>query len=708
MRPGRFVPAMFALFLLGVGAPLLAQESAEGLYQAALYQEEVQGNLQRAIDQFGRILVRFPENRTVGAKAQLHIGLCYEKLGQQEAQQAYRRVIADFPEHAVEVAAARERLAGIERSAAERHPQPTFERIEIPTMPRAGGVLSPDGTRLAFVSDGTVWTVPLRGGAVEGLAGEPTRVGNLDDARSYLGGLSWSGDGRWIAVNGEGEIHVLSVDGGETRVVPVPDRGSHAYSYRLSLSPDGGTLAFSALREGQIEGLNETEKRIIYTVPTTGGDPRPVTDMWGRMPAFSPDGRFIAYVSARQPIEGDWGSDLWIVPAQGGTPSKIATSDPGRFRGPVWAPTGDYLAVNHEPGKNNFSRELWIVSTEAERSNSPVVKVPLPGSAWDMPAGWTSDGRIGVFTRTPSDYGAVYTVAAEGGKAGRVSPEGGWPEYLRWSPDGDRLLAHWMPNEGDSVPSGGRSAIVSIPAGGGSVSNIPLAWGREISVGVGFDISPDGERLVFMGGPPPTARPGPEDANIWTAFVDGRALTQLTAAPRYDAFPCWSPDGRWIAFIRLLAEDFDHANVYLMSSAGGEARQLTADVDSVAVGAIAFSPDGKMVAFFSDHAIKAIPVEGGAPRILHQIEGPLPFPELSWSPDGSRMAYTSSRAAGKIRVTSLATGRSVELSTGLPPDMRYMYVAWSPDGRKIAFVASQPERHQFWLISDFLPKEAVR
>ena len=706
LRTVSIVGALGALLLWA--RPLLAQQSAEELYQAALYQEEVQGNLQRAIDQFGRILVQFSDNRAVGAKAQLHIGLCYEKLGQQEAQQAYRRVIADFPEHVTEVAVAKERLAGIERSEAERHPQPTFEEIRIPTMPRAGGVLSPDGTRLAFVSDGAVWTVPLRGGAVEGLAGEPTQVGNLDDAGSYFGGLSWSADGRWIAVNGEGKVYVLPVDGGETRVVPMPERGSHAYSYRLSLSPDGGTLAFTALRKGQVEGLNETEKRIVYTVPTTRGEPRPVTDMWGRMPAFSPDGRSIAYVSARQPAEGEWGSDLWVVPAEGGIPVEIATSDPGRFRGPIWSPNGNYLAVNYEPGKNNFSQELWIISAEPKGSKSPIVKLTLPSTAWDMPAGWTSDGRLGVFTSTPSDYGAAYIVSAGGGKAGRVSPEGGWPEYLRWSPDGNRLLANWMPNEGDSVPSAPMSAIVSIPAGGGQVSKTPLAWGRDISMGVGFDISPDGKRLVFMGGPPPTARPGPEDANIWTSSVEGRGLTQLTAAPRYDAYPCWSPDGRWIAFIRLLAEDVDHANIYLMPSTGGEARQLTADGDSVAVAAIAFSPDGKTVAFFSEDAIKAVPVEGGRPRVLQRIGGPSTFRELSWSPDGSRLAYTENPRVGKIRVASLSTGRNEELSTGLPPDMRYSHVAWSPDGKKIAFVASQPERNQFWLISDFLPKEGAR
>ncbi|MCG6957215.1 MAG: tetratricopeptide repeat protein [Gemmatimonadetes bacterium] len=704
-RMVRTVSAVVAIGALLLWAqPLLAQQSAEELYQAALYQEEVQGDLQRAIDQFGRILVQFRDNRAVGARAQLHIGLCYEKLGQQEAQQAYRRVIADFPEHAAEVAVARERLAGIERSAAERHPQPTFEKIEIPTMPR-GGVLSPDGTRLAFVSERAVWTVPVRGRVAPGLAGSPVRIAALEDVWDNCGNLSWSGDGRWIAANGDSVVYVVPSEGGEPRVVPMPGRGSHAYAYRVSLSPDGGTLAFSALREGQIEGLNETEKRIIYTVPTTGGKPRAVTDIWGRMPAFSPDGRTIAFVSTHQPPEGDWSSELWTVPTEGGQPTKIAASNPGRFRGPVWSPDGDDLAVNYEPGKNNFSRELWVIRVNSGETEGPIAKIRLPETSWTMPAGWTPDGRLAVFTRTPFSYGSAYEVPASGGKAGRLTPEGGYPLYLEWSPGGERLFFVWNSAEGgDSIPNERAATIASVPAAGGPVSSVPLPWGREVNVGVGLDVSPDGNRVVFMGVRPDlgAVRPGPEDVGIWTAGLDGRDLAQLTEGPWFDAFPAWSPDGHQIAFIRLLQDNSNRANVCMVPAAGGEIRQITTDADTVRVGNIDFSPDGQSVAFFSRRAIETVPVAGGPARVIQRVEKFGSFPELSWSPDGARIAYTNAQG-GDIRVATLATGRAVELSTGLSPEIRYSSAAWSPDGRRIAFIAATPERDDFWLISDFMP-----
>lgn len=81
-------------------------------------------------------------------KAQLQIGICYEKLGMKEAQTAYRQVIDKYPKQTDVVAAARERLAGIERSLAELNRHPKFRKIEIATKPQ-NGVLSPEGDKQA-------------------------------------------------------------------------------------------------------------------------------------------------------------------------------------------------------------------------------------------------------------------------------------------------------------------------------------------------------------------------------------------------------------------------------------------------------------------------------------------------------------------------------------------------------------------------------
>jgi Tol biopolymer transport system component len=120
-------------------------------------------------------------------------------------------------------------------------------------------------------------------------------------------------------------------------------------------------------------------------------------------------------------------------------------------------------------------------------------------------------------------------------------------------------------------------------------------------------------------------------------------------------------------------------------------------------GAIAFSPDGERIAFFSGGAIKTIPIEGGrTATLVDEIESSR-HSQLAYSPDGSKVAHN---AGGKIWITPLATGVPEELRAGLPEDARLSEFGWSPDGEKIAFMASIGGEPEFFLISDFLPSNA--
>jgi tetratricopeptide (TPR) repeat protein len=114
MKPRRVITAVLALALVSAASGY-AQQTAEDLYQAGLYQEEVQGNLESAIDIYERILQDFPNNRPVAAKALMHIGLCHEKLGSREAQRAYERLLRDYADQTEMVTRARTRLASASR-----------------------------------------------------------------------------------------------------------------------------------------------------------------------------------------------------------------------------------------------------------------------------------------------------------------------------------------------------------------------------------------------------------------------------------------------------------------------------------------------------------------------------------------------------------------------------------------------------------------
>jgi Tol biopolymer transport system component len=465
----------------------------------------------------------------------------------------------------------------------------------------------------------------------------------------------------------------------------------------VSLSPDGQKLAVSALELGTREEVPESHWRYIYSIPTQGGEPQQISSGWGRLPAFSPDGEFVAYVGYRE--RGDWqenteglryDGDLWVAPSAGGTPVKLADVD-GRLRGPVWSPDGRFIAAHHESGETNDSKEIWVfpLSPDVSSAGEPA-KIALPRSSWDMVSGWTPDGELGVFIQSEL-HEAIYTVPASGGKAVQVMPDGQWPLYPRWSPDGERIYFRGV-------------TVQYVPAAGGEPVEVPVQaerWLVSRVPGGGLNVSPDGGRIVVSAYQEPYD--AEEGVDVWAIPLDGGRPTQLTSDGSFEGYPCWSPDGKWVAFTDWYekSEDEGFMAIYTVPAGRGEIRQLTSESDSVRRRAIACSPDGERIAFFSGGAIKTIRLDGEEPEVLVTEVQSGGQSDLVWSPDGAKIAYSG---AGKIWIASVDGGEPEELRTGLPEGTGHGTFSWSPDGEKIAFVGSIGGEPEFWLISDFLPE----
>ncbi len=274
-----------------------SQETAGQLYEKALYLEEGKGELQLAIKLYQQILNQYPDDREVRAKAQLHIGMCKEKLGLKEAIDAYQKVIDNYPEFQNEVSVAKQNLKRLSNVLDETLKKPKFRKIRIPTKITWNTRLSPDGQKLTLASDGKLWFIPLSGKLGTEFSGVPVKL-NTGDLEIEWCGLAWSGDGKWIAFNdkeymrneeleGKQGIHIVSAEGGEPKKVIENWRDVRTINYRISLSPQGKTLAFSSV---------EGNKQHIYTISTDGGVPKLLVDSLAREPVFSPDGKMIAYV----------------------------------------------------------------------------------------------------------------------------------------------------------------------------------------------------------------------------------------------------------------------------------------------------------------------------------------------------------------------------------------------------------------------------
>ncbi len=162
--------------------------------------------------------------------------------------------------------------------------QPHFRKIRIPTKP-GNGVLSPDGKKLAFVSKGSIWVVPVHGKVSPDIAGEPVMLPGTEGAWHW--GMRWSADGKWIAYNtlpSEDHVGICIVPSSGGKVKRIVNRyraGVSIHNYLLSLSPDGKVVAFTS---------DEKEKIQLFTVNVEGGDVNQLTEDGGTQPAFSPNG----------------------------------------------------------------------------------------------------------------------------------------------------------------------------------------------------------------------------------------------------------------------------------------------------------------------------------------------------------------------------------------------------------------------------------
>jgi Tol biopolymer transport system component len=729
--------AVVTLSLTMICSGRVLAQSGNDLYQQALVKERVEADVQGAIELYQHIITEFAEDRPLAAKALVQMGECYEKLGQQEAREAYLRVIREYGDQVAQVALARERLAALSSEPEEPSPGPSFRKIEIASKPQ-NGVLSPDGARLAFASEGSIWILPLQGNVTPDMAGEPTRLTASMGAWNSTDLLAWSGNGERIAFSaapeGPEEIYVVSVATGELRKIPGNHfRGNKHYDYRLSLSPDGGTLAYVHMeREGSTPDCPAGDL-FVHTIPVEGGELTRLAPVCTREPTFSPDGKHVAYIRLlRDPSDPERTfKQLWVAPVAGGTPELLL--DSAQVRGPVWSADGRMIAVLADGEPDSRSQSVWVASFPPETGQPrTLTRFRLPRRSDGLLAGWTPDEKLGVFLRSER-HQAVYTARVDGGKAVQLTPDAPESYFPRWSPDGAAIVfTSLLHSDGDRWNVVERSVadtlstetmeredylfgLVSIPSGGGPMTPIRITGDSRVIPGVppggGIHVSPDGKTILFAGilyhEGEPGSRPKPE-VDIWTVPWKGGEPTRLVKSTLQDRWPCWSPDGKRVAFLRyeFVEKGLYAVNIHVIPVEGGEPNRITSNADSVDHADIGYSPDGSRIAFFStDGAIKAVPSDGGKPEVLIPEVPQAGRHRLAWSPDGRRIAYT---AAGKIWLASVMDGESVELQTGLQPGTRYGDFGWSPDGEKLTFLATRGGEAELWLVSDFLPASARR
>ena len=127
MKALNLIAAVVVLVFAAVPQPVSAQDQAA--FEKALLLEEAQARYQEAISAY-QVIVDGSEDPALAAQAQLHIGICYEKLGLEQAKLAYQKVIDDYPAQTEIVVLAKEKLSRLEAPPQPKEPASTEFQLQ--------------------------------------------------------------------------------------------------------------------------------------------------------------------------------------------------------------------------------------------------------------------------------------------------------------------------------------------------------------------------------------------------------------------------------------------------------------------------------------------------------------------------------------------------------------------------------------------------
>jgi len=412
----------------------------------------------------------------------------------------------------------------------------------------------------------------------------------------------------------------------------------------------------------------------------------------------------------------------WLLrrPASGPPETVVpVTTYPGSELYPSFSPDGKQIAFSWN-GESGDNRDIYVKLV----GETNALRLTTDPAADTFPV-WAPDGKRIAFRRA-GPHSGIYTVSPLGGAEQKLS-DFATSYQMSWSPDGK-----WLAVSSDEPTS----AIFLLPAEGGEarrVSNPKAPWfDRSVS------FSPDGRQLAYAGctgtllcdvfiqdlNPAYVPRGSARRitsrnvamagltwsrdgrsviysgsglvgllAYLWRVGIDGgRPPQRLEIAGPNVYYPAVSTAGNRLVFSRYL-EDYDIWRYRV----GGAAEPLI--VSSLSEFNPQFSPDGSRIAFSSDRSAEAMEIwvaqaDGSKPvQMTHNLGRYQGTPR--WSPDGRWIAFDSQGQDGirHIYVMDASGGRPRRIS----PEASGEFVPfWSQDGKWIYFCSNRTGRNEIW------------
>jgi eukaryotic-like serine/threonine-protein kinase len=457
----------------------------------------------------------------------------------------------------------------------------------------------------------------------------------------------------------------------------------------VAVAPNGHTIALVAYQESarrNVLWIYELGSHGAKSLADTEGASYPFWSADGRSLAFFADARLKKLEVSGGPVQticdapsgrgGTWNKDgvivftpsttagLYRVPASGGTPTRIATSDKTRgedsLRWPVFLPDGKhylYLAANFSGLKS--VNAIFVGSLDSNEKRFVVDS--MANAAYAAP-GYLLFYRDRTLLAQPFDLkGFALT-----GEASTVLPE------IQYLPQVKRAVFA-VSDHGLLVAQSGTGAVLS-----------QLVWFDRKGNTVGSVGKPDVYGNVFLA---PNGRSVAVDktdmsslnTDIWTYELQRESAKRLTFHPALDVVPIWNPDATQFVFAsdrQLLFE------LYVKDSDGAHDEKMIVHDDDTADLPSDWSRDGKYILYDRGTDLWFVTYPELKSSLL--LKAPSVLRNAQFSPDGKWVAYASNETGKwEIYATSFPDARGRwQVSSGGGEQPR-----WRGDGKELFFLS---------------------